>query len=93
MSTITKIYEGKGYILSQKWVEECISIKFTKSGAARMDTNSGFGKTRIKNKIFLLFIAWKWNQKIIFDKTNDLLIVATAGNYENGILKIPYMHY
>ena len=83
------VWQGKDKQVNPKMGGRIISTTCTTDhGAVRTDTNSGFGKTRSNNKINSICCLYgNGDQKIFFDKTNDLLIVATAGNYKNRDIK------
>ena len=76
------VWQGKE-IIDPKWVEESFQPNLQQPWGGSYGYQFWLWQDTIKNKIVpFVYCDGKGDQKIIFDKTNDLLIVATAGNYE-----------
>jgi len=77
------VWQGKE-IIDPKWVEESFKPNLQQPWGGSYGYQFWLWQDTIKNKIIpFVYCDGKGDQKIIFDKTNDLLIVATAGNYNN----------
>ena len=75
-------------VVSKKWVEESFKANLQQPWGGSYGYQFWLWQDTIKNKIIpFVYCDGKGDQKIIFDKTNDLLIVATAGNYEKRDIK------
>jgi len=75
------VWQGKE-IIDPKWVEESFKPNLQQPWGGSYGYQFWLWQDTIKNKIVpFVYCDGKGDQKIIFDKTNDLLIVATAGNY------------
>jgi len=81
------VWHGKE-IIDPKWVEESFKPNLQQPWGGSYGYQFWLWQDTIKNKIVpFVYCDGKGDQKIIFDKTNDLLIVATAGNYEKRDIK------
>lgn len=77
------VWQGKE-IMDPKWVEESFQPNLQQPWGGSYGYQFWLWQDTIKNKIVpFVYCNGKGDQKIIFDKTNNLLIVATAGNYNN----------
>ena len=75
-------------VVSKKWVEESFQPNLQQPWGGSYGYQFWLWQDTIKNKIVpFVYCDGKGDQKIIFDKTHDLLIVATAGNYEKRDIK------
>ena len=81
------MYDKKGVwqekeIIDPKWIEESFQSNLQQPWGGSYGYQFWLWQDTIKNTIVpFVYCNGKGDQKIIFDKTNDLLIVATAGNY------------
>ena len=81
------VWQGKE-IIDPKWVEESFRSHVQRPGSGSYGYQFWLWQDTIRNNIVpFVFCNGNGDQKIIFDKTNDLLIVATAGNYNNWDIK------
>jgi len=81
------VWQGKE-IIDPKWVEESFQPNLQQPWGGSYGYQFWIWQDTIKNKIVpFVYCDGKGDQKIIFDKANDLLIVATAGNYEKRDIK------
>ena len=81
------VWQGKE-VIDPKWVEESFQPNLQQPWGGSYGYQFWLWQDTIKNKIVpFVYCDGKGDQKIIFDKANDLLIVATAGNYEKRDIK------
>ena len=81
------VWQGK-QVIDPKWVEESFQPNLQQPWGGSYGYQFWLWQDTIKNRIIpFVYCDGKGDQKIIFDKTNDLLIVATAGNYEKRDIK------
>ena len=75
-------------VVSQKWIEESFQSHVPRPGGGSYGYQFWLWQDTINNKIVpFIFAIGNGDQKIIFDKTNDLVIVSTAGNYNKWDIK------
>ena len=75
-------------IVSGKWVEESFLSHVQRPGGGSYGYQFWLWQDTITNNIVpFVFCIGNGDQKIIFDKTNHLLIVSTAGNYNKWDIK------
>jgi len=75
-------------IVSQKWVEESFRSHVQRPGSGSYGYQFWLWQDTINNRpLSMVACVGNGDQRILFDKTNDLLIVATAGNYNKWDIK------
>ena len=75
-------------IVSKKWIEESFQSHVQRPGGGSYGYQFWLWQDTIKNKpLSMVACIGNGDQRILFDKTNDLLIVATAGNYNKWNIK------
>jgi len=79
---------NKKQVVPQKWVEESFQSHVQRPGGGSYGYQFWLWQDTINNKP-IPFVACVGNgdQRIFFDKTNDLLVVTTAGNYNKWTIK------
>jgi len=75
-------------VVSKKWVEESFQSHVQRPGGGWYGYQFWLWQDTIKNKpLSMVACIGNGDQRILFDKANDLLIVATAGNYNKWDIK------
>jgi CubicO group peptidase (beta-lactamase class C family) len=75
-------------VVPQKWVEESFQSHVQRPGGGSYGYQFWLWQDTINNKPTpLVACVGNGDQRIYFDKTNDLLVVATAGNYNKWTIK------
>ena len=79
---------GDKPLISQQWVEESFQSHVQRTGSGSYGYQFWLWRDTVNNKpVPFVFATGNGDQKIIFDKTHDLLIVSTAGNYNKWDIK------
>ena len=75
-------------VVSQKWIEESFQSHVQRPGSGSYGYQFWLWQDTISNKIVpFVFGIGNGDQKIIFDKTHNLVIAVTAGNYNKWDIK------
>ena len=75
-------------VVSQEWIEKSFQSHVQRPGGGSYGYQFWLWQDTIENKIVpFVFGIGNGDQKIIFDKTHNLVIVVTAGNYNKWDIK------
>ena len=75
-------------LISQKWIEESFQSHVQRTVTGSYGYQFWLWRDTVNNKVVpFVFAVGNGDQKIIFDKTHDLVIVSTAGNYNKWDIK------
>lgn len=75
-------------VVTQKWIEESFQSNVSRPGGGSYGYQFWLWQDTINNKIVpFVFAIGNGDQKILFDKTHNLVIVSTAGNYNKWDIK------
>jgi len=75
-------------VVPQKWVEESFQSHVQRAGGGSYGYQFWLWEDTINNKPTpIVGCVGNGDQRIFFDKTNDLLVVTTAGNYNKWTIK------
>jgi CubicO group peptidase (beta-lactamase class C family) len=85
------LYSNGGYGTANKWSPKNGSTNqfnhMCNGRVALTDTNSGLARHIIESSDFYCGLCWQWRSTNFLDKTRELVVVLTAGNYNKWNIK------